>query len=334
MSERLAVVTGANGWLGLNLLETLTGAGRASRTRALILKDTPAQPITTLSADIDVRECDITDGDTLNGVFEDAHTIFHCAGIIHAGRTSRLFRINTLGTRNVLEAAAAHGARRIIHISSNSVMGFNNSRENLFTEDMPCRPYKKYGRSKYLAELAVQEAQAAGKLETVILRPCWYYGKYQPERQTTFFRMIKGGSPPVFGSGENLRSITCLPNLVDAIMLAEESEKAVGETYWIADEHPYTINEVYETIAQVLEVQELAPKRLPNFASAMCRIADGMFQFFGLYHSKIHVAGEMNRSIACSVDKAKRELGYKPKMTLEECVRISVDWCRQNGIEI
>ena len=313
MAEGLTVVTGANGWLGLNLLEALRDAGRTDSTRALVLKDTPTKAIKDIKPEFDIRECDITDAETLGGAFADAHTVFHCAGIIHAGRTSRLFRINTLGTRNVLDAAATQGARRLIHISSNSVMGFNTSREALFTEDMPCTPFKKYGRSKYLAELAVQGSQAAGKLETVILRPCWYYGRYQPERQTTFFRMIKGGSPPIFGNGENLRSITSLPNLVDAMLLAEESEKAAGQIYWIADGKPYSVNEVYQTIARVLKVQELTPKRLPNFASAMCRVADGVFQFFGLYHSKIHVAGEMNKDIACSIDKAKRELGYEPK---------------------
>jgi nucleoside-diphosphate-sugar epimerase len=334
MASKLAVVTGANGWLGLNLLEALRDAGRAEGTRALVLRGTPVQPVKDISAAFDIRECDICDAETLKDAFRDAHTVFHCAGIIHAGRTGRLFSINTLGTRNVLDASASQGARRIIHISSNSVMGFNTSRDALFTEEMPCTPYKKYGRSKYLAELAVQGAQAAGRIETVILRPCWYYGKYQPERQNTFFRMIKGGRPPVFGSGENLRSITCIPNLVDAMMLVEESDKAAGETYWIADEEPYTINRVYETIARALEVKDFAPKHLPNFASAMCRVADGMFQLFGIYNSKVHVAGEMNRNIACSIEKAKRELGYKPKMALEECVRISVEWCRQSGTEI
>jgi nucleoside-diphosphate-sugar epimerase len=334
VSEKRVAVTGANGWLGLNLLERLRDAGRAAATRALILKGTPSEPLQAISPDFHVMECDITEKATLEGLFASVHTVFHCAGIIHAGRTGRLFRINTLGTRNVLDAAADQGARRIIHISSNSVMGFNKPADELFTEDMPCRPYKKYGQSKYLAELAVREMQDSGKLETVILRPCWYYGRYQPERQTTFFRMIKSGKPVMFGSGENLRSVTSLPNLVDAMLLAEDSDKAAGRTYWVADKRPYTVGEVYETIARVLEVDEFHPRHLPNLASAMCRIADGVFQSLGLYNSKIHVGGEMNRHIACSIDKAIRELGYTPKMNLEECVHSSVEWCRANGVDI
>jgi nucleoside-diphosphate-sugar epimerase len=53
-----------------------------------------------------------------------------------------------------------------------------------------------------------------------------------------------------------------------------------------------------------------------------------------LYNSKIHVGGEMNRHIACSIEKATRELDYTPKTDLEECVHASLDWCRTNGIEI
>lgn len=334
MPDNLIAVTGANGWLGLNLIEALRDADRSKSCHALILKGTSTKELKNLSPEIEIKECDITDKKTLDGLFDNAITIFHCAGIIHSKRTGNLFRINTLGTKNVLNAAIEQGARRIIHISSNSVMGFNLSREGLFTEDMPCKPYMKYGRSKYLAELAVKEAQASGKIETVILRPCWYYGKYQPERQTTFFGMIKSGKPVMFGNGENLRSITCLPNLVDAMLAAEESEKAPGQTYWIADKQPNTMNEVYKTIAKVLEVEELTPRHLPNFASALCRLADRFFQFFTIYHSKIHVGGEMNRHIACSVDKAIQELDYRPRVTFEEGVRISVDWCRSNNIEI
>lgn len=333
MAQELTVVTGANGWLGLNLVEALREAGRAGSTRALILTGTPPELIRQISPEVEIRQCDITRRPTLDGLFENAYTVFHCAGIIHAPRTGRLFRINTLGTKNILDAATAQGARRIVHISSNSVAGFNAA-DALFTEDMPCRPYKKYGRSKYLAELAVKEAQSAGKIETVILRPCWYYGKYQPERQTTFFRMIKGGRPAMFGSGQNLRSVTSIANLLGAMLLAEESPRAVGQTYWIADEQPYTTSQIYETVAKVLGVEDFRPRHLPNIASALCRVADGVLQFFTLYHSKVHVGGEMNRNIACSVEKAVRELGYRPSVTLEDSVRLSVEWCRQNGIDI
>jgi len=333
MTEKLTAVTGANGWLGLNLVEKLRDSGRVPGVRALVLAGTPLDRLEKISEDIDIRTVDITLPETLEGTFEGVESVFHCAGVIHAN-PGTLMKINAQGTKNVLGAAVSQGVKRFVHISSNSVMGFNESAEKLFTEDMPCKPYKKYGKSKHLAELAVNEAQEKGEIETVILRPCWYYGRYQPERQNTFFEMIKSGKPIMFGDGNNLRSITCLPNLVDAMLLAEASPKAAGRTYWIANEKPYSMNEVYETLAKVLEVAELKPRRLPNLASALCRLADGAFQLLGLYHSKIHVGGEMNKHIACSIEKAKNELGYDPKVTLEECVRSSLEWCRENGFDI
>lgn len=76
-----------------------------------------------------------------------------------------------------------------------------------------------YGRSKMLMEQVVHEYQARGKLETVILRPTWFYGPNQPERQTTFFRMIKNGMSPIAGDGENLRSMVYIDNLCQAMLL-------------------------------------------------------------------------------------------------------------------
>ena len=61
---------------------------------------------------------------------------------------------------------------------------------------------------------------------------------------------------------------------------------------------------------------------------------DWGLQSLGLYHSKIHVLSEMNKTIAASVDKAKRELGYRPQVALEEGMRRSIAWCRDQGITI
>ena len=63
-------------------------------------------------------------------------------------------------------------------------------------------------------------------------------------------------------------------------------------------------------------------------------MADGMIQAFGLYNKEIHVAGEMDKDIACSIKKAQEELGYRPIVELKEGMRRSIEWCRSNGVEI
>jgi len=344
MAEETVLITGAPGWLGTRLAEAVTqgyeGKGEPLepdwKVRCLVQPGLDAAVLRELGPRVEIVEGDLRDRGALDRACSGAGIVFHIAGVVHPKKRIReLYEANVEGTKNLLAAATEKGVRRFIAVSSNSPAGVNPSRDHLFTEESPYRPYMNYGRSKMLMELAVREAEAAGKLETVILRPCWFYGPRQPERQTTFFRMIKSGKPPLFGDGENKRSMSYVDNTCQALLLAARSEKARGKTYWIADRRPYTMNEIYKTIARLLGVEEkLKPRKLPGFASGLCYIADRMIQGLGFYHQKIHVASEMNKTIACSVELAERELGYDPKVELEEGMRRSIEWCRTRGIDI
>jgi nucleoside-diphosphate-sugar epimerase len=169
-------------------------------------------------------------------------------------------------------------------------------------------------------------------METVILRPCWFYGPNQPKRQTKFFKMIQKGNPLVFGSGLNFRSMSYVDNTSQAMILAATKKEAVGNTYWIADARPYTTLEIYQTVAELLEVKNFKPKFLPHFSSEAFLLADKVLQGIGMYQTEIHVAGEMNKDIACSIEKARKELGYEPKIELKEGMRCSIEWCRKQGL--
>ena len=125
-----------------------------------------------------------------------------------------------------------------------------------------------------------------------------------------------------------------IDNVVDALLLIEEKDIAIGETYWIADRCLYPTIEIYRTIAKLLEVKELKPKFIPAFVCTMCAVCDSIIQSTGFYIKEIHVAGEMAEDITCSVKKARKELGYEPKIGLEEGMKKSVEWCMRNGITI
>ncbi|MDD5156312.1 MAG: hypothetical protein PHF11_07530, partial [Candidatus Omnitrophica bacterium] len=110
---------------------------------------------------------------------------------------------------------------------------------------------------------------------------------------------------------------------------AATRKEAVGQTYWIADARPYTTLEIYSAVAELLEVKNFKPKFLPGFSSEIFLRADKILQAAGTYQTEIHVAGEMNKDIACSIDKARAELGYDPKVELKEGMRRSIAWCRK-----
>ena len=329
MSLGKVLVTGAPGWLGTRLVGALAAAG--VQTRCLVLPGSETAELSRLG--VETVEGDVTEPGSLAAATSGVDVVFHAAGIIHPPMFDlrELDRVNVDGTRNVLDASIRSGARRFVHVSSNSAVGCNRRRDVLMDEETPPRPYMRYGRSKLAAERLVGGAWAAGRIETTIVRPCWYYGPGQPERQTRLMKMITLGKAPLFGDGLNLRSMTYVESLCEAMLLAAESPVARGETYWIADERPYTTLEVYRTLAGILGV-ELHTSTYPAFTSGGAALVDGVLQGVGLYQMEIHVAGEMYKDIACSVARAKKDLGWRPPSGLEDGMRASVEWAREAGL--
>ncbi len=178
-----------------------------------------------------------------------------------------------------------------------------------------------------------------GAVETVILRPCWFYGPDQPPRQSTFFKMIREGKAPIVGSGEARRSMSYVDNTALGLLLAAASDRAAGETYWIADERPYPMNEIVDTVEELLRDEFGMPvkggrMKLPSVASEVALVGDAVLQRAGLYQQELHVLSEMNKTIACTVAKARDDLGYRPSVELREGMRRSIQWCLDNGQEI
>jgi nucleoside-diphosphate-sugar epimerase len=344
------LVTGALGWLGSRLIECLVkglpdhDVLRAPpgdlRVRCLVLPGQDGTALQRLSPGVEVISGDVTKSADCERFCAGAKgaVLIHTAGIIHPRRVSEFYAVNVEGTKQLLDAAIKGGIKRAVVVSSNSPCGCNPHPDHLFDELSPYHPYLNYGRSKMLMELAVKERQAAGRIETVLIRAPWFYGPNQPPRQSLFFGMIRDGKAPIVGSGRNLRSMSYVDNLSQGLILAAVTEAANGQVYWIADRRPYSMNEIIDTVERLLETEfghKCAHKRmrLPGFASEVAYVADRMLQGMGLYHQKIHVLSEMNKTIACSVARAENELGYKPGVELEAGMRRSLSWCVAQGIK-
>ena len=349
LTSNLVLITGAAGWLGSRLVEALLrglpehDALREPQTdlrlRVLLLPGQDAAPLRKLSDRIEIVTGDIRNAADCAKFCANATgaTLFHTAGMIHPQRVREFYEINRDGTTHLLDAAIRAGVKRAVVVSSNSPCGCNPHPDHLFDELSPYHPYMGYGQSKMEMELAVK--QRADKIDTVIIRAPWFYGPNQPPRQTLFFQMIRDGKAPIVGSGNNLRSMAYVDNLCQGLLLAATVERAAGQMYWIADKRPYSMNEVIDTIERLLETefgQKCAHKRmrLPGVASEVAYLVDFGLQTLGMYHQKIHVLSEMNKTIACSVTRAERELGYQPTVALEEGMRRSLRWCGEQGIRL
>jgi nucleoside-diphosphate-sugar epimerase len=294
-----------------------------------------------IGADVEIVTGDVAEPQAVARLFARLPAsvdVVHAAGVIHPRRVEEFTRVNALGTRNVVEAASRAGVRRLVHVSSNSPFGTNSDPLDTFRTDEPFHPYLGYGRSKMEAELTVRAAIDDAGLDAVIVRPPWFYGPYQPPRQTSFFRMIRRGRFPLLGGGHNRRSMVYVDNLVDGVVLASRVEQAAGRAYWIADARPYPVREIVATVEEALRAEGLAVKgrspKAPDVVGQLAERADRLLQRTGRYNQQLHVLGEMNKTIACDISAARRDLGYEPAVELGEGMRRSIRWCLEQGLEL
>ncbi len=329
------IVTGAGGWLGRALLHRLCADGRA--VRALV---TAGERDADLPHGVEVVVGDVRRPDGLVGLFGGADgvvDVVHTAGVIHPARVDDFEEVNARGTRNVMRAALERDVRRVVHVSSNSPFGTNVDRLDTFRNDEPYHPYAGYGQSKMRAELAVFDAVDQG-LDAVIVRPPWFYGPFQPARQTTFFRLVRTGRFPVIGDGRQRRSMVYVDNLVQGVVAAELTVTPPGRAWWIADARPYEVGEIVVTVGRALRAEgfDVAENkvRLPAIAGRLAEKADQLLQRRGKYVQQLHVLGEMGTTIACDISVARAEIGYDPAVALEEGMRRSIRWCIDQGLEL
>ncbi len=345
----VTVVTGAGGWFGRAFLHAIGQDERPAAEGGTVARSGPVRALVQTPAEVEgvlevlpsasVHVGDVTDPAALARLFEDAHeaSVVHAAGVIHPAKVADFERVNVGGTRAVLDAARAAGARRVVHVSSNSPFGVNPETTDVFRHDEPFNPYMGYGHSKMKAEQLVRQAGGDGP-ETVIVRPPWFYGPFQPLRQTAFFRMVRTGRFPLLGSGRQRRSMVYVDNLVQGVARAERVTAAAGGAFWVADARPYPMLEVVQTVKQALreEGYDVADRqvRLPALAGRVAQGVDGLLQGRGVYHQQFHVLGEMDKTIACDISRTTEVLGYQPTVELLEGMRRSIRWCRDQGIEI
>jgi nucleoside-diphosphate-sugar epimerase len=335
---KAVIVVGAGGWLGQavlrGLVDGITGREDLNGLSAnvkIIAADLPNALSAIKSHDNRVEKIpvDVCDSSTFERLHDYAGgaLIIHVVGIIHPKNVKQFYEINHEGSLNFLRYMATKGVKRAVVMSSNSPIGTNPYPEHVFDEKSEYNPYMGYGKSKMLLEKSLLNETFS--MEVVIIRAPWFYGVNQPARQKEFFEMIRNGKGPIVGSGNNRRSMVFTENLAQGIFLAAERSGIDKEIFWVADERPYTMNTIIDTVERLMDDEfDLKCKhkrlRLPGLAAEVAYLVDGMMQSVGLYHPKIHVLSEMNKTIACSIGKAKKELGYKPQVALEEGMRQSL----------
>ena len=237
--------------------------------------------------------------------------------------------VNIEGTRNVLEASLQAGVKRCIYCSTCGVHG--NIDNPPGDETSTIQPADYYQRTKYQAEPIALEYNAKG-LPTVILRPAAIYGPGDPERFFMIFKRVASGKFPMFGNGKTLYHPLYIDNLVDAMVLAMQPGKGDGEAYLIADEEYVGIEDLVRRTGKALGVEV----KIPHFpilplmiAGHVCEKLCAPFKIIPPIFPRRVDWYRQNR--AFKIDKAKRDLGYAPKVGLDEGLKRTAAWYRDEG---
>ncbi len=321
-------VTGATGFLGGHLARELARRGRTVRA---LVRRRPEDCALSREPNVELITGDLTRLDDVLGASEGCSIFYHIAALYRSAgeKDSVFYDVNVGGTENVLEAARRYGAGRVVHCSTIGVHG--DVEEFPADENSPFRPHDVYQRTKLEGELRAREAAENG-LPVTVFRPAGIYGPGDT-RFLKLFRTIHNGRFRMFGPGEVFYHLTYVSDLVDGAILCGEHPNAAGKVYILAGPRYTTINELVAIIAESLG-GKVPRGRLPLAPLQLAaRVCEAVCRPLGVeppLHRRRLDFFTVNR--AFSIEKARRELGYEPKVDLPEGCRRTARWYLEQGL--
>lgn len=313
------LVTGATGFLGQHLVRRLLDLGQQVRATGRSLRI----GLELRAGGADFRPVDLRDLAGMIAAMEGVEAVVHSGALSTVWGSRRDFHaINVGGTENVIAACLQHRVKRLIYVSSPSVMTRAEAQWNLKESDpLPDEHVSLYSETKRLGEDVVRQAANASTLETVILRPKAIYG---PGDTAIFPRLIKAASKgrlPIVGDGDTVTNLTHVRDVVQAILLALTSKKAAGNTYVITGGEEVRIWDVISEI--VTRSGYEAPRRkIPiNRAMRIASVLEWVWRTFRLPGEPpltTYTAGILGLSQTYDISAARRDLGYEPSVPLSE----------------
>jgi nucleoside-diphosphate-sugar epimerase len=319
-------VTGGTGYTGSRLLERLRARGHDVTALARATAPRPvADPAVTWV------EGDLANRDALARLVEGAEAVVHVAAVYRtAGHPDSYYRdVNVGGTEVLLEASARAGLSRFVHTSTVGVHG--HVEHPPADENAPIAPGDVYQATKAEAEaLALRFHQSRG-LPVAVVRPGAIYGPGET-RLLKLFRSIARGRYAIVGTGRSFYHPVFIEDLLDGFLLALERPEAVGEAFLIAGPRYVSQAELAGLIASATGGRIL-PFRIPaaplQWAGDLCEaICVPLGIEPPLHRRRVDF---WTKSRAFTIDKARRLLGYAPKVDLEEGIARTVAAYREAG---
>jgi nucleoside-diphosphate-sugar epimerase len=324
------LITGGNGLLGRHLVSALQERGES--VRVLVL---PAEDASWLEGrGVAVHRGDIRRPETLIAPMSGVEAVVHLAGMMGVWKPLEHYHaVNVTGTKNLCRAALTEGAR-VVHVSSWTVYGMALGRPA--REELPLTPFREpYAITKAMGDRAVQRMIVEDHLPAVIIRPGTFFG---PGDRLHFGRIadrLRAGRGIIVGPGDNALPFVYVTDVVRGLLLALDHERAVGRAYNITNDRPLTQKQLLSAIADEIGA---SPPRLHFPYRALYAAGYAAERLAVLTRSRhqpvvtrlgVKLFGTDNRH---AVDKARRELGYAPRVALRDGVRLAAAWYRTQNL--
>lgn len=326
--NKVVFVTGGSGFIGSNLIERLLR--EKAKVRVLLRKGSDRQMFINLGCDVVIG--DLTDLESVKRGVKGANMVFNlAAGLPHHKLSADIYdRVNKGGVENILKACNRYNTERLIHVSTVGVYGSTDSVS--VNELSPYKLTDAYSRSKAAAEELIRVYITKYHLPVVVIRPTIGFGPGDTRPGfLDLFRLINRGIFIPIGNQNNYFHTVYIGNLIDGLILAAVTKEAVGEDFIIGDAVCPTMGDVVNAIAQS-EHKKLTDFYIPLFIARFIAYACDFIQKLGikapLTSARLKFITDIRKF---DISKAKKILGYNPKISLEEGMRITHAWYIQNG---
>jgi len=313
LKDRKVVVTGGAGFIGSHLVDRLIALGN----QVVVVDDFSSGSRSNIrhhlqGGQLEVVEADIFSEEAMLDLIPEADCLFHlaCRNVrLSLRRPTNVHDVNATGTLNVLKAATRAGIRRFLYCSSSEVNGTADIVP--MPEEYHFKPETIYGASKLVGEFYTQVFQRAGWLETVIVRPHNNYGPrehYQGilgEVIPRFILFALAGKPvTIYGDGLQTRDFTYVTETAEYMTRIMEHDGAVGRTFNLCRGNEVSIRQIAELIGKMVD-GGIGIAHMPARPNDVLRL-------FG------------------DPSKMRECLGSSPRIDIEEGLRMTFDWFRNN----
>lgn len=321
-------ITGATGFVGTHLVNANLAKGNT--VRAFVLPNDPE--IKNLQGkNVEIIYGDIRNYDDIKkGLTDDIDIVFHCAAFVSDWGKREIFeQVMINGTENVCRAASEANVKRFVKISTNDVFGLRE--DVVMDETFPLTPWNEpYPDTKLIAEEIAWKYYKEKNLAVTMVYPCWIFGP----GDKTFVPHLADAvlkKEMVFMRKNAIVWPTYIENLVDLLMLIAEDKRAIGNGYLVHDGESTTLEEFTNSLAKAINAKEVT-MRIPYWLAYIVAV---IMEFFGrLLKQKdrplltTYTVKNLGSRLRFSIDKAKRELDWMPKISYKEGFATTMKWLK------